>query len=348
MTEKKDYFKTICKVSTLFGMTLDSDNLLDLIVLSAIDTMEGKAACVFLIDEEKGVSVPVVQKGLSRNYLHPTQEIPKEEVFNLLSDGYVAIRDASTDERAENQELKRAEGIASILAVPIMIKRKMLGTLALYTASPRDFSQDEIDFLRALAEQGAMAIEHSRLVKKIREDTKLFHNLAAGINATLDIKTIFRSLSEDMARAVGVKAASVRLIDKTKKTLELVASYGLSEKYLAKGPVSAEKSIAEALKGKSVTVRSAATDKGVQYKKEKKEECIESILCVPIKVKDEVIGVLRLYSESLREFTEDEIMLVSALACMGGLAIQNASMYLMLQNDLKNMKEDLWVHKSWF
>ncbi|MBN2517005.1 MAG: GAF domain-containing protein [Deltaproteobacteria bacterium] len=348
MSVRKDYFKTICKVSTLFGTTLDSDKLLDLIVQSAIDTMEGTAACVFLIDEEKGVSVPVAQRGLSRNYLHPTQKQPKEEVAKFLKDGYLAILDATTDERAENHELKRAEGIASILTVPIMVKRKMLGTLALYTASPRDFSRNEIEFLTALAEQGALAIEHTRLVAKIREDTKLFHNLATSISATLDIKTIFRSLSEDMARAVGVKAASVRLIDKTKKTLELVASYGLSEKYLAKGPVYAEKSITEALKGKSVTVKSASTDKGVQYKEEKKEEGIESILCVPIKVKDEVIGVLRLYSEVPWEFTEDEIMLVSALACMGGLAIQNASMYLMLENDLKNMKEDLWVHKSWF
>ncbi len=41
-------------------------------------------------------------------------------------------------------------------------------------------------------------------------------------------------------------------------------------------------------------------------------------------------------------------MLVSALAGMGGLAIQNASMYLMLQDDMDSMKEELWAHKSWF
>ena len=348
MTERKDYFKTICKVGSVFGTTLDRDELLDLIVQNAVDTMEGKGACLFLIDEEKDVSVPVAQKGLSQSYLHAGRKPSSEAVSNFLGGGYLSIRDATSDPRAENHEQKKAEGIASILVVPVMVKGKVTGTLALYTASPRDFSEDEVDFLSALAEQGGMAIEHARLIEKIREDTKLFHSLATSINSTLDVKEIFHSLSEDMASALGVKAASIRLLDKDRKTLELMASYGLSEKYLAKGSVSAEKSIAEALKGKSVVVKHASTDKGVQYKKEKKEEGIDSILCVPIKVKEEVIGVLRLYSGVPREFTEDEIMLVSALACMGGLAIQNASMYLMLQDDIKNMKEDLWVHKSWF
>ena len=37
-----------------------------------------------------------------------------------------------------------------------------------------------------------------------------------------------------------------------------------------------------------------------------------------------------------------------ALAQTGGLAIQNAAMYLALQNDLRDLKEDIWSHGSWF
>ena len=103
-----------------------------------------------------------------------------------------------------------------------------------------------------------------------------------------------------------------------------------------------------ALKGKPVVIKNAYTDGDVQYKNEKKEEGIVSILCIPIKSKDDVIGVLRLYSDKEREFTEDEIILVTALAYQGGLAIQNASLYLMIQNDMKDLKEDIWGHKSWF
>ena len=348
MTEKKDYFETMCKVSSLFGTTLDRDKLLDLIVQGAIDTMGGKAACLFLIDEEKDVSLPVAQKGLSQDYLHAGRRRASETISDVMKEGCLSVSNATTDSRVANHEAKKAEGIESMLVVPVIVKDKMTGSLCLYTSNPRDFSKDEIAFLRALAEEGGMAIDHTRLIEQIREDTKLFYNMATRINSTLDMKEIFQSLSEDMASALGVKAASVRLLDKDNKILELMASYGLSEKYLDKGAISAEKSIADALKGKPVVVKDAATDKGVQYKNEKKKEGIKSILCVPIKAKEEVIGVLRLYSGVPREFTEDEIMLVSALAGMGGLAIQNASMYLMLQDDMDSMKEELWAHKSWF
>ncbi len=72
------------------------------------------------------------------------------------------------------------------------------------------------------------------------------------------------------------------------------------------------------------------------------------MLYVPIKSQDKIIGVLNIYSSWSREFTEDEIMLVTALAYQGGLAISNASMYMMLQEDIKDLKDNIWSHKCWF
>jgi GAF domain-containing protein len=106
--------------------------------------------------------------------------------------------------------------------------------------------------------------------------------------------------------------------------------------------------MAETIQGKSVTIKDATTDKRVQDRKSKKEEGIASILSVPIKAKEKVIGALRLYSGVPRDFTEDEVLLVSALALQGGVAIQNASMFLMLQEDMKVLQEDMWSHRSWF
>jgi GAF domain-containing protein len=348
MTTGNDYFRSFCDISRAFGRTEDSKELLGLIVENVIRTMNGKAACLYLADASQEFFVPAAQKGLSRGYLHVGPERAGHTVPLVLKDGHWAIKDATTDPRLENHEAKKAEGIASLLVVPVRIHNRVLGVLSLYTGTPRDFSQDEIDFLMALAEQGGMAIEQARLVEQLRKNTELFHNLAAGMNSTLEVKAIMDILSAGIARALEVKAVSVRLLDGDQRTLRLVASYGLSEQYLNKGTVSAEKSIAEALKGKPVVIRDAAKDSGVQYRKEKEEEGIVSILCVPIKAKEEVIGVLRLYSAVPREFSEDEIMLVTALAHQGGLAIRNASQVLMLQDDMKNLKEDLWSHRSWF
>ncbi|UCD31465.1 MAG: GAF domain-containing protein [Desulfobacterales bacterium] len=348
MVPKSNYFKAFCKVSKAFGKTLTKEELLDLIVQSAIDTMVGKAACLFLADEEKDVFVPVAQKGLSKDYLHAKPMQAKKVVKAILKGGYLAIRDATTDPRVENHAAKKAEGIASILDVPVMVRDKAIGVLALYTATTRDFSQDEIDFLSALAEHGGMAIERARLLERIQNNTRLFLDLASNINSSLDIQKILHILSADIAEAMDVKAASILLIDENKQTLELVASYGLSDKYLDRGPLSVEKSIIETIKHGPVVIKDATRDKRVEFHKEKKEEGIVSILSAPINTREHVIGCLRLYTGSPREFSEEEIMMVSALAHTGGLAIQNATLYLELQDDIKDLQEDIWSHRSWF
>ena len=133
-----------------------------------------------------------------------------------------------------------------------------------------------------------------------------------------------------------------------KRTVKLVASFGLSEKYLNKGPIMADKNIADALKGKTIAIKNVLKDPGIQYRAEKKEEGIASMLYVPIKSKDRVIGVLNVYSSRAREFTEDEVLLVTALAYQGGLAINNACQYMVMQDDMKDLKENIWSHKMWF
>ncbi|MBW1607643.1 MAG: GAF domain-containing protein, partial [Deltaproteobacteria bacterium] len=261
---------------------------------------------------------------------------------------YLKFYDATTDSRLENLEAKKTEGIASILSVPALVKDKAIGILSLYTGEPRDFSQDEIDFLTALAEQGGIAIGQARLFERINQNSTLFLNLASSINSTLDIKKILHILSAEICEALNMKGVAIRLLNNETGNLELVASYGLNEEFINKGPVSAEKSISQVLKGETIIVEDVATDDRIEYREETLKEGIASILCVPIKSREEVIGVMKLYSDAVRKYPQDVIILVNALAHTGGLAIQNASMYLSLQEDKKSLEEDIWSHRSWF
>ncbi|MBL0715623.1 MAG: GAF domain-containing protein [Desulfosarcina sp.] len=102
------------------------------------------------------------------------------------------------------------------------------------------------------------------------------------------------------------------------------------------------------MKGKTLVIRDATTDKRIQYQKEMKKEGIGSMIVAPIKSREEVIGVLRLYSGVKREFPKDIITLVQALAHQGALAIENASMYLNLQKDKEGLEKEIWSHRSWF
>jgi len=348
MTPKNNYFETFCKISRAFGTTLEKEKLLDLIVQSAIDTMNAKAACLFLSDEAKDVFVPVAQNGLSDKYLHASPIQARKIVDEIVKGGYLAFPDATQDPRLENLEAKKAEGIASILSVPIMLQNKAIGVLSLYTGEPRNFSQDEIDFLSALADQGGIAIAQARLFERINQNSMLFLDLASSINSSLDIKKILHILSAEICEALNMKGVSIRLMNHKTGNMDIVATYGLSEEFLNKGEVSAEKSISQALEGETVVIKDVATDDRLEYREETVKEGIVSMLCVPIKSREEVIGIMRLFSDVKRDYPQDIIMLVNALAHTGGLAIQNASMYLSLQEDKKSLEEDIWSHRSWF
>jgi GAF domain-containing protein len=269
-------------------------------------------------------------------------------VEEIIEGGHLYFPDATTDPRLEHHDAKKAEGIATILTVPVIVRNQTMGVLSLYTAETRDFSKNDIDFLAALAEQGGIAIEHARLLGRIEKNATLFLDLASNMNSSLDIKNILNNLTVGTCKALGMKGAAIRLLDKESGELKLVASYGLSEAFLNKGPVSATISATQALKGETLVIEDATNDKRIQYKEEMKKEGIVSMIVTPIKSREEVIGVLRLYANIRREFPQDFINVVQALAHQGALAIQNASMYLSLQKDKEDLEQDIWSHRSWF
>jgi GAF domain-containing protein len=343
-----DYFKSFCKISKAFGTTATKNELLKLIVESAVDSLAGKAACLFLADERQGIFTPTAQTGLSDNYLHANPIQAKQVVKALEKEGYLAFPDATSDPRLENHAAKKAEGIASLLTVPVTVNDRTIGVLSLYTGTRREFTADEIDFLRALAEQGGIAIEHNRLLRRMQKNTMLFLELASNINSSLDIQKVLSNLTENICDTLGMKGALIRLLDEDTGSLKLMASHGLSPEFLEKGAITTTETAARALNGETMVISDATTDKRIRFKEAMKSEGIVSMIVTPILARDKVIGVMRLYSDVQREFPSDVMVMVEALAHHGGLAIQNASMYLKLQEDKKSLEADIWSHRSWF
>ncbi len=169
-----------------------------------------------------------------------------------------------------------------------------------------------------------------------------FRDVVRAVSATLDVKEVLNLMVQRIAEVTGVKACAVRLLDPRGRTLELAASWGLSEAYLKKGPVDADRSIAEAMEGRPVFVEDARSDSRAQYGEEAARAGIASILSVPLTVKGRTIGVLRLYTETPRRFDPEEVDFVESLAEMGAVAIENARMYEKLKSDHEELMSDIY------
>jgi transcriptional regulator with GAF, ATPase, and Fis domain len=183
------------------------------------------------------------------------------------------------------------------------------------------------------AKEDRMENKESRYFESILDVCKV-------INSSLDIKEVLVLITENIVKLVNVKACTIFLLDKSRNELDVSASYGLSEAYLTKGPVEADKSIAETLEGKIVLIHDTSSDSRVQYPEEAKREGIASVLSIPITVKGQIIGVLRIYTSEQRIFSDDEYKLISGLADIGGIAIDNARMYDHLKSDHERLISD--------
>lgn len=345
---ENNYFQTFCNISQAFGTAATVEELLQLIVRSATETMGGKAACLFLADQKQDVFVPRARFGLSDKYMHANPLKAKKLVAALEKSGYFTFEDATSDPRLENHQAKIEEGIASILTVPVMVSDRLIGILSLYTAEKRTFTEQDIVFIQALAVNGGIALKKARLLERIKTNSRLFLELASAINSSLDIKKVLHNMSEKTCKAFGMMGVTIRLLNEDSESLDLVASYGLSETFLNKESISANKSITEALQGKTIVMEDTLKEKRLQYPKETREEGINSIVCVPIRSKEKIIGIMRLYSSCARKYPEDFITIMEAIAHTGALAIQNASMYLALKEDKKSLEEDIWSHRLYF
>jgi GAF domain-containing protein len=162
-----------------------------------------------------------------------------------------------------------------------------------------------------------------------REKTylQLFIDVTQAITSELNMNEVFSLIARKIPEVIGVDAATIRLLDASGKKLVLHAASGLSDIYLQRGPVDMESSVMKALKGTPIAIFDAPNDPRLQYPEEARKEGIKSILVVPIPIRGEICGVLRLLSRRPRVFDQQEKKFVAALAEQCGIAIENARIY---------------------
>jgi GAF domain-containing protein len=167
------------------------------------------------------------------------------------------------------------------------------------------------------------------------------YELAAALNSSSSPESILQSIAEGVAKAMGAKGCSLMLLSPDRKVLLHTVAYGLSDWYVKKGPVSADRSISAALEGKPVAVLEATKDDRIQYREQAKKEGIVSILSVPMMLREETIGVIRVYTAKPCHFTMDDMYFVGAVANLGAIALENARLYEATQKDYETFRQDM-------
>lgn len=177
--------------------------------------------------------------------------------------------------------------------------------------------------------------------EKHRDYYESLYEAVSLLNSLSNPRTLLRAVVKSIARITGSKACSLMLLTPDKDVLLHTIAYGLSDWYLRKGPVTISRAISEVLEGRPVAILDAVNDERTLYREQAKKEGIASMLSVPMKLRGEVVGVVRLYTASPREFTEEDIKFVETIGNLAAVALERARVYELVHRDYETFREDM-------
>ncbi|RMG05330.1 MAG: GAF domain-containing protein [Nitrospirae bacterium] len=328
---KRVYLESYQNICKAISGSLSLKEVLDLVVTNVVKVMNVKASMLRLLNEETNELEVAAYYGLSERYVNKGPVVSDRSVEDALNGKAVSVYDITKDEGSVYYKEAVEEGIRSILSIPLKVKGKIIGVLRMYTSEPTEYTEEDLKFVGAIAEQAAIAINNARIfessISREKEFLRVFEEVTKTVSSTLNLDEVLQLIVRKLPEVMGLKAATIRLIDNDNGRLNLVAAYGLSQDYLNRGPVDGEVNVQEALQMRPVSIHDVSKDDRIIYKKEMVEEGIKSMLTLPIISKGKLLGVLRLLTGVPRSFSSQEVDFAQSLAEVCGMAIDNARMY---------------------
>jgi two-component sensor histidine kinase/putative methionine-R-sulfoxide reductase with GAF domain len=171
---------------------------------------------------------------------------------------------------------------------------------------------------------------------------RLLTETIAAVNSTLDLEEVLDLVASKVADALGTEACFVYLYDDRTNELILRATYGTSVEEMTKRP---RMRPGEGITGTAAADRApvmipsqAHLDPRFKQFANLSEDDYESILAVPILARDSLAGALNVRTLAPREFTQDEIELLVAIADQVAQTIQHAQLYAHAQSRVAELE----------
>jgi signal transduction protein with GAF and PtsI domain len=160
----------------------------------------------------------------------------------------------------------------------------------------------------------------------IAQELNLLHRISMALGYDLSLGDVLQLVVNMTADLMGSKICSILLYDESLELLSIAATQSLSDAYRHKPDIRLDASVS----GKAVRERKAVAVADVReepsygFQDLASREGIVSMLCVPMVVKNRVVGVINSYTARVHEYSPKEITLLSLVASQAAVAIENA------------------------
>jgi PAS domain S-box-containing protein len=335
------------KITKEIASIMNEQVLLDKIVKKVAATIHSETCSVFIYNEQRGLieiissfGIPEQLRGKKEMESYAENESMTGNVFSSGETLNISDIDVKKEQSKDaNIKWKYVKRFAShsrfgdlkhFLGTPLRIQDEVYGVIRVinkYRTADNEldkhgFTDKDILLLERISNQVSILLEKVRNKERFEAISKVGIELNAKVDLKLD--NILGIIARGVVEGMKFKSCSLRLIEDNNK-LRVKACYGLKGKYKEERFTL---KVGSSISGKvaKTGIFRVAVDlrKETDFKfKELLNEGLTSMLSIPLKHHNKIIGVINCYTGKKHHFTDEEIRIMETFAVYAAVAIQN-------------------------
>ena len=241
-------------------------------------------------------------------------------------------------EESDTSKKSDSVRVESFISVPLRVRGKTIGLLALASPFPGLFLDSHQEVLSIISREVALVIENARLYSQVKSFSEsraqrlsTIYEVGTLMSAITDMRGLMNHIIKLATKVTEAEAGSLLLYDRDKNDLYFEIATGTVGESLVGRRVALGQGVAGvvALEGRPVVVSPKKKSELVDRSFDEKVGFItQSMLAVPLRVKEKLIGVLEVVNKkSLAGFNIDDQELLMTLGSQIAVAIDNARLY---------------------
>ena len=330
----------LLEVADVVNTTLDLDTTLRRVAELVRKVIDYEIFAILLLNEKTHELRIRFQIGYTREVAERTRVKVGEGVTGVAAQRRepILVDDVSQDPRY----IPAIPGVRSELAVPLIIKNRLIGVIDIESPQPNHFTEEHKRLLTLIASRMAVGIENARLYTRTTRQARtlvLLNEIARELTSILNVDELLKRIGELLSRLIDYQMFSILLLDATGQKLQHRFSLRFQENIQLKHEIPLGRGLVGYAAEHKEAVLVPDVSKDPRYIKLNPET--RSELAVPLIYQDKVIGVLDLEHTRRGFFTDDHKRTVTTLAAQVAIAIENAQLYEQIALQEKRLERDL-------